>query len=360
MKGKVGARRLAEFVLHPLYAAGLVGLIGLLIMSGCSGGAAGPQASASSPGPSGTGAATGGVKDHAEEPGLKGDVGGGTRGGAAGMPNAEEAVAVVGGKEITRSELTEHLLTGYGAEVLRDLMLREAVAREAASLGAEVSEEELDRELRKMSEGYGSEAEFYASMQRQLGMDRAAVREDARHHLLLEKLASWDVKIAEADIRKYYVDHPQEFGARIQYKLSWILLGAKNESERVLGDLEKGADFSELAKQYSLDGVTADEGGQLGWVDERDPFQNAKLLAAAAELEVGEIAGPIETDLGYAVLQMNGKKTLQGKAYEDVHEEIGRQLAMAQAKSMQDLQRSLLVKYGAKVLDPRLVLPDAG
>jgi|GEM_PF-1281654 len=361
MKGKEGARRLAGVTLHPLYAAGLIGLIGLLIIAGCTGDAAGPQASASSPGPAGSGAAAGAAKKHAEELGLKtADSGSETQGGTAGMPDADDAVAVVGGKEIARSELMERLMLGYGAEVLRDLMLREAVAREAVSLGAEVTDEELDRELRKMSEGYGSEAEFYASMQRQLGMDRAAVREDARYHLLLEKLATWNVTIAEADIRKYYEDHPQEFGARIQYKLSWILLGTKDDSERVLGDLEKGADFSELAVQYSLDGATADEGGQLGWVDEGDPLQNAKLLAAAGELKAGEIAGPIQTDLGYAVLQMNGKKTLQGKAYDDVHEEIRRELAMAQAQSMQDLQRSLLAKYGAKVLDPRLVLPDAG
>lgn len=361
MRGKEGARRLAGIALFPLYAAGLLGLVGLLILAGCSGDATGPRASASSPGPAGTGDVPGVVKDHAEDPGRKpADSGGGSRGGTAGMSDAEEAVAVVGGKEITRSELTERLMTGYGAEVLRDLMLREAVAREAASLGAEVTDEELDRELRKMSEGYGSEAEFYSSMLRQLGMDRAAVREDARYHLLLEKLATWDVRIAEADIRQYYEEHPQEFGSRIQYKLSWILLGTKDDSERVLGDLENGADFGDLAARYSLDGVTAEQGGQLGWVDEDDPFQNAKVLTAAGKLEVGEIAGPIQTDLGYAILQLNGKKTLQGKAYDDVHEEIRRGLAMAQAQSMQDLQRTLLAKYDAKVLDPRLVLSDAG
>src|SRR5690606_15924917 len=121
-------------------------------------------------------------------------------------------------------------------------------------------------------------------------------------------------------------DHPQEFGARIQYKLSWILLGAKDDAERLLAELEKGADFGELAVQYSLDGVTADQGGQLGSVDEGDPLQNAKVLTAAGELGVGEIAGPIQTDLGYAVLQLNGKKTLKGKAFDDVHEEIRRGL----------------------------------
>jgi len=362
MKEKEKAHRLAGIEIFPLLPM-LIGILGLLVLAGCTAGSSGANTATGPDAPSGSSMEPGVVKDHAENGPDQAAASGGNPGGGdrKGNPaDSEDAAAIVGGKTIMRSELVERLLIGYGAEVLRDLMLREAVAQEAASLGATVTDEELDRELRKMSEGYGSDEEFYSSMQRQLGMDRSAVREDARYHLLLEKLATWDVHIQDKEIRQYYEDHPQEFGARIQYKLSWILTSEKNDAERVLEELEHGADFGDLAERHSLDGATADQGGQLGWVDERDPFQNAKLLAAASRLEVGETAGPLQTDLGYAVLQLNGRKTLQGKAYEDVREEIRRQLAMEQAVSMQELQRSLLVKYGAKVLDPRLALPDAG
>ena len=360
MNGKdVGLYRLIEAASFPLLSC-MIGLIGLLVLAGCTAGSSGtnPGTHSPIPLPSDKGGGPGIVKDRGEEPGASGAANkGGKEADAA--EDTIDAVAIVGGKTITRSELTERLMTGYGAELLRDLMLREAVTREAASLGVTVTDEELARELRKMSEGYGSDAEFYASMLRQLGMDREAVREDARYHLLLEKLATWNVRIEEPAIRQYYEDHPQEFGPHVEYELSWILTNEKADANRVLAELENGVDFDDAAKRYSLDGATADQGGELGWVDERDPFQSAKLLTAAGQLEVGEIAGPLQMDPGYAVLRLNGKKTLQGKAYEDVRDEIRRQLAMEQARPMQELQRALLDKYGAKVLDPGLIVPDA-
>ena len=353
MKGNGGVHRLGGLAFLPL-------LFLMIVMAGCTAGSSATNSAAESNPPPHAGTEHGVVKNHAgagqgpmtADPGSK-------PGDGAENKAAEEAVAVVGGKTITRAELTDHLMTGYGAEVLRELMLREAVAREAASLGVAVTDEELNRELHIMSEGYGSDEAFYASMLRQLGMDRTAVREDALYHLLLEKLVTWDVRIAETEIRQYYDDHPQEFGPRVQYKLSWILTSTNKDAARVLEELENGADFGDLAVKYSLDGATADQGGELGWVDAQDPLQSAKLLNAADQLQVGEAAGPLQVDQGYAVLQLNGKKTLQGKPYADVREEIRRQLAMEQAKSMQDLQQALLIKYGAKVLDPRLVVPDA-
>lgn len=271
---------------------------------------------------------------------------------------ADEAVAEVGGKKITRSELTERLLSGYGAEVLREMMLHEAVNQESAKLGLTAGDVEIEREISGMSEGYGSEQEFYDSMLQQLGMDREAVKEDARYRILLEKLTVRGIHVPEADIRRYYADHKQEYGPRKQYELAWILTGTEKEADAVLGKLEAGADFAELAGQYSIDDMTADSGGNLGWVDETDPLQNAKLIAAASRIQVGEAAGPIQTDQGYVVLMLNGRKIAEGKDYESVKDEIARQLALEKAPSMHDLEQSLLAKYQARTLDPKLKLPS--
>jgi hypothetical protein len=51
-------------------------------------------------------------------------------------------------------------------------------------------------------------------------------------------------------------------------------------------------------------------------------------------------------------------QTIQGQAYEDVRQDILQQLKLEQAKPMHDLEQSLLAKYGAKVLDPRLKSAD--
>ncbi|WP_276357763.1 peptidyl-prolyl cis-trans isomerase [Cohnella caldifontis] len=273
-------------------------------------------------------------------------------------PEALDAVARIGEKTITRAELVDRLMAGYGAEALRDLLVHEAVRLETGRLGITVNSGELERELRKMSEGYGSEQAFYEAMQEQLGMDREAVRDDAEYRLLLEKLATRDVEIPEADVRRYYEEHREEYGTRRQYRLAWIVTDTKETAEMVLGALEEGTDFASLASQYSTDGATSDHGGEIGWVDEEDPFQDPKLLSAAGQLKVGEVAGPLYIDSGYVVLELKGVQTVQGQAYEDVRDEILQQLKLEQAKPMHDLEQSLLSKYGAKVLDPRLKSAD--
>ncbi len=269
---------------------------------------------------------------------------------------AGEAIAVIGGKSISRSEFMDRLIAGFGSEVLREMLLREAVGMESARLGITVTDEELDRELRRMSEGYESEQEFYRSMKEHLGMDRGAVREDAKYRLLLEKLATKDVRIPDADIRQYYEDHKQEYGPRKQMELAWILTETREEAEQVLALLESGADFRALAAQYSIDELTSADGGNLGWIEEGDPFYDPGLLEAASRLQVGEAAGPIPVEHGFAMVELLGIKTIQGKPFDSVREEIRMMLALEQAIPMRELERSLLSKYEAQTLDPRLKL----
>lgn len=266
----------------------------------------------------------------------------------------DETVAVVGDSAISRSQLTDRLLQGYGVETLREMMLREAANLEAASLGIRVADEEIDGEIRNMSEGYGSESQFYAEMKNQLGMDRAAVREDARFRLLLEKLATRGVNVPDEDIAAYYEEHRDEYGSRTEYRLAWILTDTRENAEEVLGRLESGKDFGELAGEFSMDESTADADGDLGWIEENDPFHDAKVLSAAGQLRIGEAAGPLRMESGYAVVQLNGKKTIEGRELSAVREEIRRILAMERAVPMKQLEKSLLAKYGAKVLDPKL------
>jgi foldase protein PrsA len=326
----------------PLHRFVGVGLVALVLLTGCkSGTQPDPQTVSPSPSPSVGHASPSASVANPKPP----------------WPDGGDPVAVVGGKSITRAELSERLFAMYGADMLQELMLREVVRQESERLGITVTEEELERELRKMSEGYGSEAEFYQAMQRLLGMDRAEVREDARYHLLLVKLATRDVDVPESEIRRYYDEHKQEFGAQLRFELSWILTATKQDAEQLFTSLKAGADFGELARRHSIDDATAEQGGDLGWVERTEPFIDEALLAAAENMRVGEAVGPIQTGQGYALLLLRGKKSTPGKNYEDVRDEIRLQLAMERAQSIQQLQRSLLDKYGARVLDPKLKLP---
>lgn len=69
----------------------------------------------------------------------------------------------------------------------------------------------------------------------------------------------------------------------------------------LLQALEQGADFAELARQHSVERTSAARGGQFA-IYERGP-SDTLLKAAAFELKVGEVSGPIQSSLGWHILK---------------------------------------------------------
>ena len=283
-------------------------------------------------------------------------------GSAAGSPapagvsgDSGQTVATVGGKSITKQELVDQLLKNYGAQALRTQMLRIAVEEEAEAKGIEITDEEVDQELRRMSEDYGSEEQFYAQVREQLGMDKEEVRKDAKYRLQLEQLAISQVNVPEADIDRYIEDHPEQFGPKTELQLSHIVTDSESEARDILHRLEQGADFASLAESRSTDEFTSDAGGDMGWVEADDPLTDPALLDAASELKIGEIAGPVKTGSGYEIVELTGRNVTSGMSEDAARREARRQLALDRAAPMEDLEQALLDKYGAKILDPSLM-----
>lgn len=87
---------------------------------------------------------------------------------------------------------------------------------------------------------------------------------------------------------------------------------AEVKAQEVLGKLLSGGDFRALAKAYSEDSETKDEGGNLDWVSKRD---NADLAKAAEEIGVGNVSKDlIKTTSGYELLKVEEKQIKEVKA----------------------------------------------
>jgi parvulin-like peptidyl-prolyl isomerase len=86
--------------------------------------------------------------------------------------------------------------------------------------------------------------------------------------------------------------------------------------------LDSGADFATLAKQYSEDSGSKDQGGELGW------FGKARMVAefadAAFKLQPGQVSEPVKTQFGYHLIKVEEQDparaidqfTLQQNKYE--------------------------------------------
>jgi len=81
-----------------------------------------------------------------------------------------------------------------------------------------------------------------------------------------------------------------------------ILLPDERTAKDVLERLEQGADFVELAADFSMDESNKDRGGDLGW------FPRGRMVAAfekaAFGAQVGEVVGPVESSYGFHVIEV--------------------------------------------------------
>jgi foldase protein PrsA len=266
----------------------------------------------------------------------------------------DEIVATVGNVSIYRQQLLEKLVSSHGSETLRGMLLSEAVNEEAKSLRITVTDDELEQELNLMRQGYEDEEQFYKAMEEQLGMNREELREDAQYRLLLEKLAIHDVTVTDSEIDQYLQEHREEFQPLKKYQIAQIVVGKKEQAQELLVQIADGEDFGVLARKFSLDEFSADQGGDLGWVEDQDPFETPGVLQVVEGMHVGEVNGPIPTDQGYIVVKLNGRSVEKTKSDEAIHLEARRQIALDKAVSMKDLEKVLLEKYNAKVTEPDL------
>ena len=123
------------------------------------------------------------------------------------------------------------------------------------------------------------------------------IRSDSGYHLIFMK----DVRGSEAIVAQTQVRH-------ILVKPSEILTD-EQARELVLSlraRVQAGEDFADLAREYSEDIGSAQEGGELGWTNPGQMVPEfEKAMQATA---VGEISEPVRTSFGWHILEVEGRR----------------------------------------------------
>lgn len=91
-------------------------------------------------------------------------------------------------------------------------------------------------------------------------------------------------------------------------------------AQSLVEQLRGGADFAELAKANSKDIGSADQGGELGFIEKgaTEPAFEAALFALAE----GAISDPVYTDQGFHVIKLLELKAEERKTFEDARAEL--------------------------------------
>ena len=150
--------------------------------------------------------------------------------------------------------------------------------------------------------------------------------------LRISQIAS-GIQLTDADLHDYYDKHKDRYIAPERRRVRHILIAvnktrtapqALKRAEEVLAKAKAGADFAALAKQYSDDPGSASEGGELGW-SQRSTFVTP-FADAVFSMKPDEIRGPVQTQFGYHIIQLEGIEPAKVKTFDEARGEIEAQL----------------------------------
>lgn len=154
--------------------------------------------------------------------------------------------------------------------------------------------------------------------------------------------------IEESKLREYYENNKSNFIEDETVKASHILVSDEKKLAEIKADLEKGKEFSSLAKEHSLC-PSKDRGGDLGF------FTRGKMVPefeeAAFSLEVGQVSEPVKTQFGYHLIRLDDKKPADQKEFEEVRSEIENKLLLEkQTKAFNEKIDELKSLYEVEIL----------
>ena len=99
-----------------------------------------------------------------------------------------------------------------------------------------------------------------------------------------------------------------------------ILVATEAEANTVIEELEAGADFGDLARSRSQDPGTSRLGGEIGWFT-RDMMAR-RFANAAFSTEPGSLTAPVETEFGWHVIEVLGRRPTNAVPFSEVRDQI--------------------------------------
>ena len=232
--------------------------------------------------------------------------------------------------------------------ILEQLISERLIAQEAAKLGIEVTDEEVQQEIdRLIEENYYGMKEYYEQALAQYGITEELLKDNIRTDLQLSAIVRSKIEDSEAEVEEYFRENQDDFNIPEEIDVRHILVETEKEAEEVLALLRAGEDFAELAKEHSQDPGSADKGGALGF-NGRGSFVK-EFEDAAFALPVGEYSEPVKTEHGYHIIEVLERKEAKEVEFADVKEQVKE--ALIEEKVRERLQEEYNQLYDAAKIE---------
>lgn len=270
-----------------------------------------------------------------------------------GCSQGSQAVVEVNGEKITRSDLDKRLEpmkkmyeTQFGMDfskeeaketlkklekgVLDQMIGEKLVLQEAEKRKIEVDKKEIDQQIDILVKNrFPSRKDFDEFMKKQ-NFSLVDLESELKSQIIAERLAEQvmegsKIEVGTKEAEEYFKTHQDQYNVPELVRARHILVKDKKQADEVLEQLNAGKDFAELAKTYSEDPGSKGQGGDLGYFSKGQMVPSFEKTAFS--LQIGEISSIIQTDYGYHIIKLEDHKKEQRFQFEQVREEVNKDLA---------------------------------
>jgi len=256
--------------------------------------------------------------------------------------------AVVNGHPITYMELEKTYRTQYPQQpeamnkdlvmsqkldLLSSLIINEVLLQRAEKLGLTAVDADVDTEINKMKAPFTKEGfdRQLADRHMTIGDLRAQIRQQLTVQKLVNKEITSQINITDADVANFYNANKASFNlAEAQVHIAQILVTpdpntpirnlrnskAHNDAEarakiqNLEAQLKQGADFAQLAQNYSEDPDSAPNGGDRGFIPESALASSSpELRKLILSMEPNQISPILPSPDGYRILKLISKES---------------------------------------------------
>ncbi len=230
-----------------------------------------------------------------------------------------------------------------GAEIRRDDVLKaiEGLPAQYRQLPKEVLFDRMRDQLvtSKLIDQAAEKAKLADDPEVKKQMDE--VRERIIQQVYLTRAV--ETELTDAVLKKKYDETVKAQPAKEEVRARHILVRDEAEAKKVIAELEKGGNFAELAKKYSIDGSSG-QGGDLGYFTREVMVPEFSTAAFALKNKGDYTHTPVKSQFGYHIIQLEDKRTAPPPAFDEVKDQLKQDMAQELiVAKMADLRK------GAKV-----------
>ncbi len=149
-----------------------------------------------------------------------------------------------------------------------------------------------------------------------------ATIDERSERFLIDKMRALVIdteRVSEDSLRAEYEKNPRHYVFPPLVNVREITVAARDEAEKLLAQVRRGADFAEMARRHSLHPWSRERGGEVGFATKGDYGPLGKAIFA---LGLNEFGGPYQNGEYFTIVQAIGIRPEQQKNFEQAKEEI--------------------------------------